>query len=260
MNDYSTLTRDNRGVATLTIKNAGKLNVLSSVVMDDLTSTLQQLAQDDSVKVLILASGGERAFIGGADLKEMAQLDALQAETFIRRLKSLCDALRAFPAPVIARVQGWCLGGGLEVAASCDIRVASSDAHFAMPEVRMGIPSVIHAALLPRLIGRGRASWLMLAADTIDARRALEWGMVEQVVDAENLDAAVSDLVGKLVESSARVLRAQKALLNQWDELPLGASVEASVQSFRKSFESGEPMQFMSAFLEQRRQRAPASS
>lgn len=260
MNDYSTLTRDDRGVATLTITNAGKLNVLSSPVMEDLTLSIQRLGQDDSIKVLVFASSGERAFIGGADLKEMAQLDALQAEVFIRRLKSLCDALRAFPGPVVARVQGWCLGGGLEVAASCDIRVASSDAHFAMPEVRMGIPSVIHAALLPRLIGRGRASMLMLAADAIDARCALEWGLVEKVVDPAELDSAVSELAEKLAESSSRVLRAQKALLNEWDQLSLEASVEASVQSFRESFESGEPTRLMTAFLEQRRQRASTPS
>lgn len=214
---------------------------------------IDKVAKDESVKVLVLASSGEKSFIGGADLKEMAQLDATRAEAFIRQLKSLCDAIRAFPAPIIARIQGWCLGGGLEVAASCDIRVASVDANFAMPEVRMGIPSVIHAALLPRLIGRGRASWLMLAADSITAKRALEWGLVEQVVDSSCLDAAVNELVEKLVESSARVLRVQKTLLNQWDELPLAASVEASVQSFRASFESGEPTQFMEAFFENRR-------
>ncbi|MDR3097525.1 MAG: enoyl-CoA hydratase/isomerase family protein [Paraburkholderia sp.] len=252
MNDFSILTRDDRGVATLTIANAGKLNILSSAVIEDLTTTLQALSKDETVKVLVFASSGDKAFIGGADLKEMARLDAPQAEAFIRRLKGLCDALRTFPAPVIARIQGWCLGGGLEVAASCDIRVASTDANFAMPEVRLGIPSVIHAALLPHLIGRGRASWLMLAADSIDARRALDWGLVEQIVETAQLDAAIGEMVDKLLESSARVLRAQKALLNQWDDLSLSAGVEVSVRAFRDSFESGEPTEFMNAFFEKR--------
>jgi enoyl-CoA hydratase len=253
MNDHSRITRDERGVVTLTIVNAGKVSALSSAVMESLTVTIQALSRDDTVKVLILSSTGERSFVGGADLKEMAQFDAPQAEAFIRRLKTLCNALRTFPGPVVARIQGWCLGGGLELAASCDLRVASCDAHFAMPEVRMGIPSVIHAALLPRLIGRGRASWMMLSADAIDAQRALEWGLVEQVVDAPDLDRAVDEMVGKLLESGARVLRAQKALLNQWDELPLNESVEASVQSFRESFDSGEPTRLMSAFFDQRK-------
>lgn len=259
MDDYFDLSRDPRGVATLTIRN-GKLNVLASPVLESVVEGLRRLVDDASIKVLVLATGGERAFIGGADLKEMAQLDPAGAEAFIRRLKSLCDALRAFPAPVVARVQGWCLGGGLEVAASCDLRIASSDAHFAMPEVRLGIPSVIHAALLPRLIGRGRASWLMLAADTIDAKQALEWGLVEQVVDAAWLDRAVDDLVGKLLESSASVLRAQKALLNQWDQLSLEEGIEASVSAFRASFESGEPTQYMTAFLEARSRRQAKAS
>ena len=260
MNAFSTLQRDDRGVATLTICNAGKLNILSSPVISDLTQTLQQLGKDASIKVLILASSGNKAFIGGADLKEMATLDAEQAEAFIRGLKSLCDAIRLFPAPVIARIQGWCLGGGLEVAACCDLRVASTEAHFAMPEVRMGIPSVIHAALLPRLIGRGRASWLMLAAESIDSRTALEWGLLEKVVPPERLDETLAELVEQLIKSSARVLRAQKTLLNDWDELSLSHSVEASVQSFRASFDSGEPTTAMSAFLEERRKRAAGAT
>ncbi|WP_175820133.1 enoyl-CoA hydratase [Burkholderia sp. BCC0419] len=260
MNEFSTLTRDDRGVATLTIANAGKANILSSPVMDGLIKTLNELAKDESLKVLVLASNGENSFIGGADLKEMARLEAAEAEAFICRLKALCDAIRAFPTPVVARIQGWCLGGGLEVAASCDIRVAGSNANFAMPEVRMGIPSVIHAALLPRLMGRGRASWLMLVADSIDAKQALKWGLVEQVVNASQLDMAVDELVAKLVDSSACVLRTQKALLNQWDELPLSASVEVSIQSFRDSFETGEPTQFMNAFFERRKKRDASAS
>jgi enoyl-CoA hydratase len=253
MNEFCTLSRDERGFATLTVTNAGKLNVMSSAVMEGLTAAIRELSSDESVKVLVFATGGDKAFIGGADLKEMATLDAAHAEAFIRRLKVLCDEIRAFPGPVVARIQGWCLGGGLEIAAACDIRVASSDAHFAMPEVRMGIPSVIHAALLPRLIGRGRASWLMLAADSIDAKRALDWGLVEQIADATDLDVAVQELVNKLLESSGRVLRSQKALLNRWDDLSLSESVEASVKSFRTSFDSGEPKKLMDAFFENKK-------
>jgi enoyl-CoA hydratase len=113
--------------------------------------------------------------IGGADIKEMATLDQASAERFIAGLRDLCEAVRAFAAPVIARISGYCISG-LEFAAAYDLRIAAHDARFAIPEVKVGIPSVIHAALLPRLIGWGRARWLILTAATIDAPTALAWG------------------------------------------------------------------------------------
>ena len=118
---------------------------------------LEALANDKQIRVLVVAGQSEKSMIGGADIKEMAKLDQASAEKFITGLRDLCEAARAFPAPVIARMPGWCLGGGLEFAAACDFRIAAYDAHFGMPEVRVGIPSVIHAALLPRLIGWARA-------------------------------------------------------------------------------------------------------
>src|SRR5207245_6801594 len=122
------------------------------------------------------------------------------AEKFITGLRDLCEAVRAFPAPVIARMPGWCLGGGLEVAAACDFRVAAHDAKFGMPEVKVGIPSVIHAALLPRLIGWGRARWLVMTAENIDAPTALAWGLIDVVAPDGGLDAAVERQVQGLQE------------------------------------------------------------
>src|ERR1035438_6132404 len=136
--------------------------------------------------------------IGGADIKEMAKLDQASAEKFITGLRDLCEAVRAFPAPVIARMPGWCLGGGLEVAAACDFRIAAHDAKFGMPEVKVGIPSVIHAALMPRLIGSAHASWLMLTGESIDAEQARAWGLVDRVVPLAELDAEVARVASLL--------------------------------------------------------------
>ena len=127
---------------------------------------------------------------------------------------------------------GWCLGGGLEVAAACDFRIAAHDAKFGMPEVRVGIPSVIHAALLPRLIGWGRARWLVMTAENIDAPTALAWGLVDAVAPEGGLDAAVEHTVKALLECGPEALRSQKALLRQWEELPLTESVNLSVGVF----------------------------
>ena len=161
--------------------------------------------------------------------------------------------MRQFPAPVIARLPGWCLGGGLEVAAACDFRIAAHDAHFGMPEVKVGIPSVIHAALLPRLIGWGRARWLVMTAENIDAPTALAWGLVDVVAEPGGLDAAVERTIKALLECGPEALRTQKALLRQWEELPLMESVNLSVDVFGKSFLSGEPQRMMQGFLNRKR-------
>src|SRR4051812_30175549 len=213
--------RDPRGVVRLTICNAGPLNILGSVAIQGVRAGLQVLAAEREIRALIVAGQSERSMIGGADIKEMAQLDQASAETFITGLRDLCEAARSFPAPVIARIPGWCLGGGLEFAAACDFRIAGHDAKFAMPEVRVGIPSVIHAALLPRLIGWGRARWLIMTAATIDAPTALGWGMVDVVAPQDGLDAAVESTVLSVLECGPEAMLAQKALLKQWEELPL---------------------------------------
>ena len=191
--------------------------------------------------------------IGGADIKEMARLDQKSAEKFITGLRDLCEAVQIFPAPVIARMPGWCLGGGLEVAAACDFRVAGYDAKFGMPEVRVGIPSVIHAALLPRLIGWGRARWLIMTAETIDAAMALAWGLVDVVAPEGGLDAAVEKLIEALLKCGPEALRAQKALLRQWEELPLTDSINLSVGVFGRSFLTDEPTRLMQAFIDRKR-------
>src|SRR3984957_15575450 len=176
LNPHCGVDRDPRGVVRLTICNAGSLNILGSAVINAVREGLEALSVERKIRVLVLAGESEKSMIGGADIKEMATLDQKSAEAFITRLRDLCEAVRAFPAPVIARMPGWCLGGGPAAAAACASRICAHDAKFGMPEVRVGIPSVIHAALLPRLIGWGRARWLLMTAQNIDAPTALAWG------------------------------------------------------------------------------------
>jgi len=253
LNQYCGVERDLRGVVRLSICNAGSLNILGSAVIDAVREGLQKLAADRSIRVLVLAGQSEKSMIGGADIKEMATLDQKSAEAFISRLRDLCEAVRTFPAPVIARLPGWCLGGGLEVAAACDFRVAAHNARFGMPEVRVGIPSVIHAALLPRLIGWGRARWLVMTAENIDAPTALGWGLIDVVAPPDGLDASVEHVIKMLLECGPEALRAQKALLRQWEELPLTESVNLSVGVFGKSFLTDEPTRLMQAFVNRKR-------
>jgi enoyl-CoA hydratase len=253
LNPYCGVVRDSRGVVRLTICNAGPLNILGSVVIEGVRQGLHSLAADRAIRVVIITGESEKSMIGGADIKEMAKLDQASAERFITGLRDLCEAVRALPVPVIARMPGWCLGGGLEVAAACDFRVAAHDAKFAMPEVRVGIPSVIHAALLPRLIGWGRARWLVMTAATIDAATALNWGLVDTVADEGRLDAEVEKVVAMLLECGPEALRSQKALLLQWEELPLKESIDLSISVFGRSFLTDEPHRMMQAFIDRKR-------
>ncbi|UFZ05023.1 enoyl-CoA hydratase [Bradyrhizobium ontarionense] len=253
LNSHCGVSRDSRGVVRLAICNAGALNILGSAAILDLQTALQTLASDDTVRAVVLAGASEKSMIGGADIKEMATLDQASAEAFITRLAGLCEAVRRFPAPVIARMPGWCLGGGLEVAVACDIRVAGHDARFGMPEVRVGIPSVIHAALLPRLVGWGRTRWLLMTAETIDAPTALAWGLVDAVAAEGELDFAVEKVVASLLACGPEALRAQKALLRQWEDLPLKDSIEVSIGAFGRSFLTDEPRRLMQQFIDRKR-------
>ena len=253
LNPHCGVSRDDRNVVRLTICNAGSLNILGSGVINGLREGFERLAGDRGIRVLVLAGQSDKSLIGGADIKEMAQLDQKSAEAFITRLRDLCESIRAFPAPVIARMPGWCLGAGLEVAAACDFRVAAHDASFGMPEVRVGIPSVIHAALLPRLIGWGRARWLVMTAENIDAPTALAWGLFDKVAPKAGLDAAVEHTVELLLECGSEALRSQKALLRQWEEFPLRESVDLSIGVFGKSFLTDEPKRLMQQFIDRKR-------
>ena len=242
-----------RGVGCLKIVASGPMNLLGTPVIDDLRAALAHLQSAEALRTLVLCGESDRAFVGGADIKEMARLDQGSAERFIANLHDLCEQVRRFPVPVIARIPGWCLGAGLELAMACDIRIASEEANFAMPEVRVGIPSVIHAALMPRLLGCSRANWLILTGETIDAATALAWGLLNKVVPQAQLDAEIDRVMEGLLACGAQALRSQKALLRSWEELPLQQALHHSIAAFGQAFTTGEPQTYMQAFLDRPR-------
>ena len=241
------------GIATLTLRNAKKLNIVGSQAILELTAAIDSLKQRGDVRVLVLRGQGDTAFIGGADIYEMAALTQPSAEAFITRLKNLCEAVRSFPAPVIGRLSGYTLGGGLEVAAACDLRISSSTGVYGMPEVAVGIPSVIHAVLLPMLIGQSRATWLLMTGESIDAATALQWGLVQEVCEPDHLDTRISHLAERLAGFGAAALKQQKALMRSWQSMAPDAAIEATVAEFGKAFATGEPQRYMEAFKNRKR-------
>jgi 1,4-dihydroxy-2-naphthoyl-CoA synthase len=159
-------THDRGRIAHVTVDHAAKLNSLSSEVMDQFVDRFRGLAADPALRAVVLTGAGDKAFIGGANIDEMAALGSPQAaRAFILKVHGCCDAIRQTPVPVIAAVNGWCLGAGLEVAAACDLRLAADTAQFGMPEVKLGLPSVVEAALLPSLIGWGRTRRILMTGE-----------------------------------------------------------------------------------------------
>src|SRR3954468_19747484 len=236
-------------VAHVTVQNAAKLNTINSHLMLMFVTELEALAKRDDLRGVVLTGAGDRAFIGGADITEMAALDAERAEAFITLVHRSCNALREMPVPVIARVNGYALGAGLEIAAACDLRIASSSAVFGMPEVKVGIPSVVEAALLPGLIGWGRTRELLLWGENIDAATALAWGLVEYVVEPGALDAAVDTRLDALLAAGPQAVRLQKKLIRDWENMTLDQAVRAGVESFKQAYATDEPARMMAAFV-----------
>ncbi|MBO0759577.1 MAG: enoyl-CoA hydratase/isomerase family protein, partial [Bradyrhizobiaceae bacterium] len=150
------------------------------------------------------------------------------------------------------------LGGGLEIAASCDVRVAVEGAVFGMPEVRLGIPSVIEAALLPMLVGWGRARQILLFGENFSAQDAMSWGLIERVVSAAELDIAIDQWINQVLLCAPGAVRLQKELIRSWETMPLHAAIQAGIDSFETAVRSGEPTAVMRRFLERHKARKAA--
>jgi enoyl-CoA hydratase len=240
-------------VVTLAIDRPGALNTLTHELILRLTEEIRRWSAEERVRVLVLTGSGEKAFVGGVDVRAMMDLDPDGAERFITDLHRCFLAVRQSEKLVIASINGFALGGGLELVASCDLRIASDRARFGMPEVRVGIPSVIEAALLPRLIGFGRTAELVYLGEMIDAREAVRIGLVNKVVDHEQLKEATRQMAEKALQCGPTALVRQKKLLAQWMDLSLSDAVEAGIRAFRETYKTGEPREGMKAFLEKRK-------
>jgi enoyl-CoA hydratase/carnithine racemase len=249
-------------VATVVIDNSVRLNSMNTDLMDQFVSAVASLAEDLTLRAVIVTGAGQKAFVGGADIKEMAKLEGPdQAREFITSVHECCAALRSVPVPTIARINGHTFGAGLELAASCDLRIASRSAQFGMPEVRLGIPSVVEAALLPSLVGWGRTRQMLLLGETFSAEQAEAWGFLDRVLPADELNAAVAEWIAQILACAPRAVRLQKELIRSWEDLPLGAAIQAGIASFASAFETDEPAVRMREFFEEqaRRKRSVAS-
>lgn len=250
--------RDAGLVLTLTLRGRGGLNVVGSAALLQAAETLRGLATEPDLRCAVLRGPDARAFVGGADLTELGSLTRDTAEAFIRGIHGVCAALRDFPVPVIAAIEGYCLGGGLEIAAACDFRIAARGARLGMPEVRVGVPSVIEAALLPGLIGWGRTREFLLRGHLVDAEEALRIGLVEHAVDEVDLDATLEAAIDDILAGAPAAVRAQKRLIRRWEECGIAGAIEAGVDAFVAAYGTVEPAEYAARFFAARAAHAKA--
>jgi len=240
-------------VAYVTVNNPEKRNALGIAGKKQLAQAFQRLAQDELLRVSVLTGAGDRSFIAGADLAEMKDLTAKGAKEEHTWTHRVCEAIRTQPVPAIARINGFCFGAGMEIAASCDMRIGITTAKFGMPEVRFGIPSGMEACLLPQLIGWGKTRELVYTGDAIDAAEAYRCGFLEQLVEPAGLDTGVGRWISSILAAGPRAIRLQKALVRDWERMTINQAVQAGIRACVRARQTDEPRRLMAAFLERRK-------
>lgn len=244
------VTRD--GAVAWCALNRPPLNLFDPDLIAALAAAFAELTADPALRAIVLTGRG-RAFTAGMDVRVLGALDGPGARELITSLHQAIEAVHHAPVPVVAAVNGPALGAGFELALACDLRVAAAGATLGLPEVRVGVPSVIEAALLPGLVGRGRAAELLLTGEAIDARQALDWGLVNRVAEPAGLAAAVEELVGRLLAAAPGALRLQKQLMLTWRYTDLGPAIRAGIEAFVAAYATAEPAEGAAAFLGRRR-------
>ena len=242
-------------VAYVTVNNPGERNALGRRGKEALICAFRDLASDDALRVAVLTGAGDRSFIAGANINEMAEADIQDAEDISTKTHLACDAIRRLPVPVIARVNGYCLGAGMELAASCDMRVGVDTAKFGMPEVKFGIPSGMEACLLPGLIGWGKTRELVFTGEVVDAHEAYRCGFLDRLVRPTELDAAVENWVRAIAGAGPRAIRLQKRLMQDWEQMSIADAVQQGIAAMVEARKTDEPQRLMRAFVARKRKR-----
>jgi enoyl-CoA hydratase len=240
-------------IATLTINRQNALNALNALTLDELRSAFLTFRHDDAVGVVILTGAGEKAFVAGADIKEMAKYDAMQARDFSLRTHHIFELIEKLGKPVIAAINGFALGGGCELAMACHIRVASSTARLGQPEVKLGIIAGAGGSQrLPRLVGKGRALEILLTGEMISAEEAYRIGLVNRVVAPEQLMDACRTLAGQMVRNGPLALRYSIEAVHNGLEMSLEEGLFLESTLFGMCFATDDMKEGTRAFVDKR--------
>lgn len=253
MSDYQTIEVTHDGPrSTIQVQRPDKLNALNSNVLEELEAAALDLQTRDGLRVVVVEGEG-RAFVAGADIASMAEMSAEQGRAFLRQGHDTMNAIESIPVPTIAAVDGFALGGGLELAIACDLIVASVRAAFGAPEVKLGIiPGFGGTQRLRRMIGAHRARHLVFTGERIDAETAADYGLVLEVVDADDFQDHIDSLASSIESRGPLALKAAKRVMHQGQDLDLDEGLSAERQAFANLFETEDRLEGMEAFLERR--------
>ncbi|TCL35445.1 enoyl-CoA hydratase [Anaerospora hongkongensis] len=240
-------------IGLLTINRPQVLNALNRETMTEISQVVGKIATDPEVAVLIITGAGEKSFVAGADISEMRTLSALEGRAWSKFSQATFNAIENLPQPVIAAVNGYALGGGCELAMSCDIRIASDKAKFGQPEVLLGVVAAFAGTQrLPRLIGKGRAKELLFTGDQIDAAEACRIGLVNKVVPAGELLTAAKALAAKIISRGPVAVQLCKAAVNEGLDMDLESAQAYEAEVFGLCFATADQKEGMNAFVEKR--------
>jgi enoyl-CoA hydratase len=241
------------GIATVTVNRPKALNALNEETLGELLACFEGLEADPTIRAVILTGAGEKAFVAGADIAAMKDLDAAAARDFALLGHKVMHVIEHLSKPVIAAVNGFALGGGCELALACDIRLAGDNARFGQPEVNLGVlPGFGGTQRLPRLIGKGRAKELLFTGDMIDAGEAFRLGLVNRVVPPGELLGAARDLATKIAGKGAFAVALCKDAINNGLEMESDKACRFEADHFALCFATADQKEGMSAFLEKR--------
>ncbi|MBD0329102.1 MAG: enoyl-CoA hydratase/isomerase family protein [Thermoleophilia bacterium] len=253
MGDFITTEQQDGGVALVTIDNP-PVNALSAALLDELSAELARLDGDGGVRAIVLRGAGERAFVAGADIKEFPALrEAPREGGSARGIQKVAAEIERLRTPVLAAIHGFCLGGGLELAIACDVRVAAEDAQLGQPEIKLGLlPGGGGTQRLPRLVGPGRALLLNMTGDPISGAQAYEWGLVERAVPRAELVGAALELARTIAQRSPHAIGVIKELAAETRDLPLDDGLRREAEAFMRCLASEDGQEGVAAFIEKR--------
>jgi enoyl-CoA hydratase len=242
------------GIAILKVNRPKVLNALNRATLLEIQRALKELEKDPGVRVLIITGEGEKAFVAGADISEMAPMNPKEALEFSKLGHETLSLLEEFPCPVIAAVNGYALGGGLELVLACDIILASENARLGLPEVTLGIcPGFGGTQRLPRLIGKARAKELIFTGEMIDAKKAYEYGIVNKVVPQDKLLDEAKEIARKIAKNGPLAVRTAKRLVEMGLETSLRNGEAMEMEAWANLFATEDQKEGMKAFLEKRK-------
>ena len=253
--EYANITYEKKErVATITLNRPKALNALNTALLKEMHNALQDAEMDEGIGVIVITGAGDRAFSAGADIAEIQSLSAIEAVKYSLSGQELTRYMERIRKPIIAKINGFCLGGGQEIAMACDFRIASDKARFGQPEINLAlIPGYGGTQRLTRLVGKTKAMEIDMLGDQIDANEAYRLGLVNKVVPAQELDKAVDELAQKLLSKSSIALGIVKLAINKGIEMDLDGALYYEAECFGSALASEDSKEGIRAFLEKRK-------